>query len=155
MNDTGYGELADYFQPIVIFDEESGDILFICQKVFEYDIDEYYFIGVDGNNLRYGDEENGILAAGTMSKAGVATIEPIPYKDTQGNDVAASALTMLDYQTEDNTDYAAGWYGLNDVEDLSIPANISKAGTSAVPSSVNTNNQVPAIFKKSFVRFHK
>ena len=81
-------------------------------------------------------------------------IEPIPYKDTQGNDVAASALTVLDYQTEDNTDYAAGWYGLNDVEDLSIPANISKAGTSAVPSSIKTN-EVPAIFKKSFVRFYK
>ena len=42
----------------------------------------------------------------------------------------------------------------NDVEDLSIPANISKAGTSAVPSSIKTN-EVPAIFKKSFVRFYK
>lgn len=154
MTDSGYGDLADYFHPLVVFDAQSGDIVFVCQKVFEYDIEEYYFIGVDGNNLRFGDEEQSILAAGKMTSAGKAQIVPVSYTDTQGNTVSASGLTVLVYQTEDTADYDAGWYGLQGVEELAIPANISKTGTSSVSSVKTTGSQLP-VFKRSFVRFNR
>ena len=154
MTDSGYGDLADYFHPLVVFDAQSGDIVFVYQKVFEYDIDEYYFIGVDGNNLRFGDEEQSILAAGKMTSAGKAQIVPVSYTDTQGNTVSASGLTVLVYQTEDTADYDAGWYGLNGITNLDIPANISKTGTSSV-STIKTTGFEPLAFRKSFARFNK
>lgn len=154
MTDSGYGELANYLHPNVVFDEESGKIVFCAQKLYEHNIEQYYFLGVNGQDLLFGDSEYHIVAEGSMTSAGKAQIVPVSFTDTQGTPHSASGLTLALYQTEDDEEYEKGWYGLQGVEDLAIPANISKTGTSSVSSVKTTGSQLP-VFKRSFVRFNR
>ena len=154
MTDSGYGELANYLHPNVVFDEESGKIVFCAQKLYEHNIEQYYFLGVNGQDLLFGDSEYHIVAEGSMTSAGKAQIVPVSFTDTQGTPHSASGLTLALYQTEDDEVYEKGWYGLQGVEELAIPANISKAGTSSVSSVKTTGSQLP-VFKRSFVRFNR
>ena len=112
-------------------DASTGEMLFRMQKVDVYEIDEYYFIGVNGNNLCFGDEENDLLLARGSLNGSTATISPVKYM-YNGNEVQAAAVTILDYQTEDGNGYDQGWYGLNSITDLTLPATLTKASTSSL-----------------------
>ena len=112
-------------------DASTGEMLFRMQKVDVYEIDEYYFIGVNGNNLCFGDEENDLLLARGSLNGSTATISPVKYM-YNGNEVQAAAVTILDYQTEDGNGYDQGWYGLNNITDLTLPATLTKASTSSL-----------------------
>ena len=127
VTDSGFGG----FEYETWLDASTGEMLFRMQLVDEYDIDEYYFIGVDGNNLRYGDEENDLLFARGAINGSTATISPVKYM-YNGSEVQATAVTILDYQTEDGNGYDQGWYGLNSITDLALPATLTKASTSSL-----------------------
>ncbi|MBR1490344.1 MAG: BACON domain-containing protein [Bacteroidales bacterium] len=127
VTDSGFGG----FEYETWLDASTGEMLFRMQLVDEYDIDEYYFIGVDGNNLRYGDEENDLLLARGAINGSTATISPVKYM-YNGSEVQATAVTILDYQTEDGNGYDQGWYGLNSITDLALPATLTKASTSSL-----------------------
>ena len=147
MTDSGFGG----FEYVTLLDSSTGEMLFCTQLVDEYDIDEYYFIGVDGNSLRYGDEDQDyLLARGVLSANGSSiTISPVKYM-SDGQEVQASAVTILDYQTEDGNGYDQGWYGLNGIDDLTLPATLTKASSSALSVArtnyydMNLNRFVPA-----------
>ena len=129
VTDSGFGG----FEYVTLLDSSTGEMLFCTQLVDEYDIDEYYFIGVDGNSLRYGDEDQDyLLARGVLSANGSSmTISPVKYM-SDGQEVQASAVTILDYQTEDGNGYDQGWYGLNGIDDLTLPATLTKASSSSL-----------------------
>ena len=129
VTDSGFGG----FEYVTLLDSSTGEMLFCTQLVDEYDIDEYYFIGVDGNSLRYGDEDKDfLLARGVLSANGSSiTISPVKYM-SDGEEVQASAVTILDYQTEDGNGYDQGWYGLNGIDDLTLPATLTKASSSSL-----------------------
>ena len=112
-------------------DASTSEMLFRMQRVDVYEIDEYYFIGVNGNNLCFGDEENDLLLARGSLNGSTATISPVKYM-YNGNEVQAAAVTILDYQTEDGNGYDQGWYGLNNITDLTLPATLTKASTSSL-----------------------
>lgn len=112
-------------------DASTGEMLFRMQRVDVYEIDEYYFIGVNGNNLCFGDEENDLLLARGSLNGSTATISPVKYM-YNGNEVQAAAVTILDYQTEDGNGYDQGWYGLNNITDLTLPATLTKASMSSL-----------------------
>ena len=147
VTDSGFGG----FEYVTLLDSSTGEMLFCTQLVDEYDIDEYYFIGVDGNSLRYGDEgQDYLLARGVLSANGSSmTISPVKYM-SDGQEVQASAVTILDYQTEDGNGYDQGWYGLTGIEDLTLPATLTKASSSALSVArtnyydMNLNRFVPA-----------
>ena len=147
VTDSGFGG----FEYVTLLDSSTGEMLFCTQLVDEYDIDEYYFIGVDGNSLRYGDEDKDfLLARGVLSANGSSmTISPVKYM-SDGQEVQASAVTILDYQTEDGNGYDQGWYGLNGIDDLTLPATLTKASSSALSVArtnyydMNLNRFVPA-----------
>ena len=129
VTDSGFGG----FEYVTLLDGSTGEMLFRTQMVDEYDIDEYYFIGIDGNSLRYGDEDQDyLLARGVLSANGSSmTISPVKYM-SDGKEVQASAVTILDYQTEDGNGYDQGWYGLNGIDDLTLPATLTKASSSSL-----------------------
>ena len=129
VTDSGFGG----FEYVTLLDSSTGEMLFCTQLVDEYDIDEYYFIGIDGNSLRFGDEDqNYLLARGVLSANGSSmTISPVKYM-SEGKEVQASAVTILDYQTEDGNGYDQGWYGLTGIEDLTLPATLTKASSSSL-----------------------
>ena len=129
VTDSGFGG----FEYVTLLDNSTGEMLFRTQLVDEYDIDEYYFIGIDGNSLRYGDEDQDyLLARGVLSANGSSmTISPVKYM-SDGKEVQASAVTILDYQTEDGNGYDQGWYGLNGIDDLTLPATLTKASSSSL-----------------------
>lgn len=129
VTDSGFGG----FEYVTLLDSSTGEMLFCTQLVDEYDIDEYYFIGIDGNSLRYGDEDQDyLLARGVISANGSSmTISPVKYM-SDGKEVQASAVTILDYQTEDGNGYDQGWYGLNGIDDLTLPATLTKASSSSL-----------------------
>ena len=129
VTDSGFGG----FEYVTLLDSSTGEMLFCTQMVDEYDIDEYYFIGIDGNSLRYGDEDQDyLLARGVLSANGSSmTISPVKYM-SDGQEVQASAVTILDYQTEDGNGYDQGWYGLNGIDDLTLPATLTKASSSSL-----------------------
>ena len=129
VTDSGFGG----FEYVTLLDSSTGEMLFRTQMVDEYDIDEYYFIGIDGNSLRYGDEDQDyLLARGALSANGSSmTISPVKYM-SDGQEVQASAVTILDYQTEDGNGYDQGWYGLNGIDDLTLPATLTKASSSSL-----------------------
>ena len=129
VTDSGFGG----FEYVTLLDGSTGEMLFRTQMVDEYDIDEYYFIGIDGNSLRYGDEDQDyLLARGVLSANGSSmTISPVKYM-SDGQEVQASAVTILDYQTEDGNGYDQGWYGLNGIDDLTLPATLTKASSSSL-----------------------
>ena len=106
------------------------------QMVDEYDIDQYYFIGINGNSLISGDPENDyLIATGALGSNGSsATITAVSYTTSNGN-AQAAAITILDYQTEDGGGYEKGWYGLNGIDDLSLPATLTKASGSSLSVS--------------------
>ena len=147
VTDSGFGG----FEYVTLLDSSTGEMLFCTQLVDEYDIDEYYFIGIDGNSLRYGDEDKDfLLARGVLSANGSSiTISPVKYM-SDGKEVQASAVTILDYQTEDGNGYDQGWYGLNGIDDLTLPATLTKASSSALSVArtnyydMNLNRFVPA-----------
>lgn len=127
VTDSGFGG----FEYETWLDASTGEMLFRMQKVDVYEIDEYYFIGVNGNNLCFGDEENDLLLARGSLNGSTATISPVKYI-YNGNEVQAAAVTILDYQTEDGNGYDQGWYGLNNITDLTLPATLTKASTSSL-----------------------
>ncbi len=129
VTDSGFGG----FEYVTLLDGSTGEMLFRTQMVDEYDIDEYYFIGIDGNSLRYGDEDQDyLLARGVLSANGSSmTISPVKYM-SDGKEVQASAVTILDYQTEDGNGYDQGWYGLNGIDDLTLPTTLTKASSSSL-----------------------
>lgn len=129
VTDSGFGG----FEYVTLLDSSTGEMLFRTQMVDEYDIDEYYFIGIDGNSLRYGDEDQDyLLARGALSANGSSmTISPVKYM-SDGQEVQASTVTILDYQTEDGNGYDQGWYGLNGIDDLTLPATLTKASSSSL-----------------------
>ena len=147
VTDSGFGG----FEYVTLLDGSTGEMLFRTQMVDEYDIDEYYFIGIDGNSLRYGDEDQDyLLARGVLSANGSSmTISPVKYM-SDGQEVQASAVTILDYQTEDGNGYDQGWYGLNGIDDLTLPATLTKASSSSLSVAranyydMNLNRFVPA-----------
>ena len=127
VTDSGFGG----FEYETWLDASTGEMLFRMQRVDVYEIDEYYFIGVNGNNLCFGDEENDLLLARGSLNGTTATISPVKYM-YNGNEVQAAAVTILDYQTEDGNGYDQGWYGLNNITDLTLPATLTKASTSSL-----------------------
>lgn len=127
VTDSGFGG----FEYETWLDASTGEMLFRMQRVDVYEIDEYYFIGVNGNNLCFGDEENDLLLARGSLNGSTATISPVKYM-YNGNEVQAAAVTILDYQTEDGNGYDQGWYGLNNITDLTLPATLTKASTSSL-----------------------
>lgn len=127
VTDSGFGG----FEYKTWLDASTGEMLFRMQRVDVYEIDEYYFIGVNGNNLCFGDEENDLLLARGSLNGSTATISPVKYM-YNGNEVQAAAVTILDYQTEDGNGYDQGWYGLNNITDLTLPATLTKASTSSL-----------------------
>lgn len=127
VTDSGFGG----FEYETSLDASTGEMLFRMQRVDVYEIDEYYFIGVNGNNLCFGDEENDLLLARGSLNGSTATISPVKYM-YNGNEVQAAAVTILDYQTEDGNGYDQGWYGLNNITDLTLPATLTKASTSSL-----------------------
>lgn len=129
VTDSGFGG----FEYVTLLDGSTGEMLFCAQMVDEYDIDQYYFIGIDGNSLRFGDEnQNNLLARGVLSANGSSmTVSPVKYM-SDGKEVQASAVTILDYQTEDGNGYDQGWYGLNGIDDLTLPATLTKASSSSL-----------------------
>ena len=127
VTDSGFGG----FEYETWLDASTGEMLFRMQRVDVYEIDEYYFIGVNGNNLCFGDEENDLLLARGSLNGSTATISPVKYM-YNGNEVQAAAVTILDYQTEDGNGYDQGWYGLNSITDLTLPATLTKASTSSL-----------------------
>ena len=147
MTDSGFGG----FEYVTLLDGSTGEMLFCAQMVDEYDIDQYYFIGIDGNSLRFGDEnQNNLLARGVLSANGSSmTVSPVKYM-SDGKEVQASAVTILDYQTEDGNGYDQGWYGLNGIDDLTLPATLTKASSSSLSVAranyydLNLNRFVPA-----------
>ena len=127
VTDSGFGG----FEYETWLDASTSEMLFRMQRVDVYEIDEYYFIGVNGNNLCFGDEENDLLLARGSLNGSTATISPVKYM-YNGNEVQAAAVTILDYQTEDGNGYDQGWYGLNNITDLTLPATLTKASTSSL-----------------------
>lgn len=127
VTDSGFGG----FEYETWLDASTGEMLFRMQMVDVYEIDEYYFIGVNGNNLCFGDEENDLLLARGSLNGSTATISPVKYM-YNGSEVQAAAVTILDYQTEDGNGYDQGWYGLNSITDLTLPATLTKASTSSL-----------------------
>ncbi len=136
VTDSGYGG----FEYQSWLDEKTGEMLFRTHVVEEDGIDLYYFIGVDGNSLRPGSEDDDFLIArGSLSADGSsASIKGITYmaEDQNGSTFEAkvAAVTILDYQTEDGGGYDKGWYGLTGIEDLALPANLTKASSSSTLS---------------------
>ena len=134
VTDSGFGG----FTYLTWLDDKTGEMLFKMQKVDEYEIDLYYFIGLDGNYIRYGDEaDDYLLARGTLAASGTtATINGITYmaqnQDGSTSEAKVTVLTILDYQTEDGNGYEQGWYGLRAVTDLDLPATLTKASTSTL-----------------------
>lgn len=132
VTDSGYGG----FEYVATYDASTGGIRLNLQMVDEYDIDQYYFIGINGNSLISGDPENDyLIATGSLGSNGSsATITAVSYTTSNGN-AQAAAITILDYQTEDGGGYEKGWYGLNGIEDLELPATLTKASGSSLSVS--------------------
>lgn len=132
VTDSGYGD----FEYVATYDASTGGIRLNLQMVDEYDIDQYYFIGINGNSLISGDPENDyLIATGSLGSNGSsATITAVSYTTSNGN-AQAAAITILDYQTEDGGGYEKGWYGLNGIDDLSLPATLTKASGSSLSVS--------------------
>lgn len=132
VTDSGYGG----FEYVATYDASTGGIRLNLQMVDEYDIDQYYFIGINGNSLISGDPENDyLIATGSLGSNGSsATITAVSYTTSNGN-AQAAAITILDYQTEDGGGYEKGWYGLNGIDDLSLPATLTKASGSSLSVS--------------------
>lgn len=132
VTDSGYGG----FEYVATYDASTGGIRLNMQMVDEYDIDQYYFIGINGNSLISGDPENDyLIATGSLGSNGSsATITAVSYTTSNGN-AQAAAITILDYQTEDGGGYEKGWYGLNGIDDLSLPATLTKASGSSLSVS--------------------
>lgn len=132
VTDSGYGG----FEYVATYDASTGGIRLNLQMVDEYDIDQYYFIGINGNSLISGDPENDyLIATGSLGSNGSsATITAVSYTTSNGN-AQAAAITILDYQTEDGGGYDKGWYGLNGIDDLSLPATLTKASGSSLSVS--------------------
>jgi len=149
VTDSGFGG----FEYQTWLDGSTGEMLFRMQMVDEYDIDEYYFIGVDGNSLRYGDEENDLLLARGSINGSTATISPVKYM-YNGNEVQATAVTILDYQTEDGNGYDQGWYGLNGITDLTLPVPYHPfGGKDKIPEDPVTLNRQEGCFHEMSLFF--
>lgn len=129
VTDSGFGG----FVYTTLFDKATGEMTFHTHQVYESGVDLYYFIGVDGNYLRFGaEEDNYLIARATLASSGsAASVKAVTYTQ-EGQQVSASALTILDYQTEDTDDYDAGWYGLTAVTDFALPASLTKASASSL-----------------------
>ena len=134
VTDSGYGS----FEYVATYDASTGGIRLNLQMVDEYDIDQYYFIGINGNSLISGDPDNDyLIATGALGSNGSsATITAVSYTTSNGN-AQAAAITILDYQTEDGGGYEKGWYGLNGIEDLELPATLTKASGSSLSVSLS------------------
>lgn len=147
------------FEYVAEYDSKTGGILLHTHLVGIDGIDEYYFGGIDGNSLRFGSEDSGyLIAKGVIGNGGSsATISAVPFKGNDGGTVQATALTILDYQTEDSADFDKGWYGLSVIEDFAIPASLSKASGSS--TSVRRANSISistgVIESYSAARSHK
>ena len=130
------------FEYVAEYDSATGGILLHTHIVGIDGIDEYYFGGIDGDSLRFGSEDSGyLIAKGVIGNGGSsATISAVPFEGNGGGTVPATALTILDYQTEDSADYDKGWYGLSVIEDFAIPASLSKASGSS--TSVRRANSI-------------
>ena len=130
------------FEYVAEYDSKTGGILLHTHLVGIDGIDEYYFGGIDGDSLRFGSEDSGyLIAKGVIGNGGSsATISAVPFEGNDGGTVQATALTILDYQTEDSADYDKGWYGLSVIEDFAIPASLSKASGSS--TSVRRANSI-------------
>ena len=130
------------FEYVAEYDSATGGILLHTHLVGIDGIDEYYFGGIDGDSLRFGSEDSGyLIAKGVIGNGGSsATISAVPFKGNDGGTVQATALTILDYQTEDSADFDKGWYGLSVIEDFAIPASLSKASGSS--TSVRRANSI-------------
>ena len=133
VTDSGYGG----FEYVATYDATSGGIRLNLQMVDEYDIDQYYFIGLNGNYLVYGDpEDDYLIATGALGSNGsTATITGVSHTSSSGSTQQATSITILDYQTEDGNGYDKGWYGLSGVEDLELPATLTKASGSSLSVS--------------------
>lgn len=147
------------FEYVAEYDSATGGILLHTHLVGIDGIDEYYFGGIDGDSLRFGSEDSGyLIAKGVIGNGGSsATISAVPFKGNDGGTVQATALTILDYQTEDSADFDKGWYGLSVIEDFAIPASLSKASGSS--TSVRRANSISistgVIESYSAARSHK
>lgn len=136
VTDSGYDDFVYYSW----YDASTGQMLFRAQQVYEYDIDLYYFIGLDGNSICFGTEEdNSLIARGALSADGKsATVTGVSYtakyQDGSTADLTVKTLTILDYQTEDGNGYEKGWYGLSSVTDLDLPATLTKASSASTMS---------------------
>ena len=114
------------------FDASTGEMVFYTQYLFEYDIDEYYVIGVQTVNgsryIRYGDPDKDYELARAKMTGSAVTITGLSYTSEDEGDVTIQAIGFRDYQTEDGNGYEQGWYSLTGYPDITLPASASKSG---------------------------
>ena len=114
------------------FDASTGEMVFYTQFLFEYDIDEYYVIGVQTVNgsryIRYGDPDKDYELARAKMTGSAVTITGLSYTSEDEGDVTIQAIGFRDYQTEDGNGYEKGWYSLTGYPDITLPASASKSG---------------------------
>ena len=114
------------------FDASTGEMVFYTQYLFEYDIDEYYVIGVQTVNgsryIRYGDPDKDYELARAKMTGSAVTITGLSYTSEDEGDVTIQAIGFRDYQTEDGNGYEKGWYSLTGYPDITLPASASKSG---------------------------
>ena len=114
------------------FDASTGEMVFYTQFLFEYDIDEYYVIGVqtvDGKRyIRFGDPDKEYELARAKMTGSSVSITGLSYTADDEGDVTIQAIGFRDYQTEDGNGYEQGWYSLTGYPDITLPASASKSG---------------------------
>ena len=114
------------------FDASTGEMVFYTQFLFEYDIDEYYVIGVQTVNgsryIRYGDPDKDYELARAKMTGSAVTITGLSYTSEDEGDVTIQAIGFRDYQTEDGNGYKKGWFSLTGYPDITLPASASKSG---------------------------
>lgn len=114
------------------FDASTGEMVFYTQFLFEYDIDEYYVIGiqtVDGKRyIRFGDPDKEYELARAKMTGSSVSITGLSYTADDEGDVTIQAIGFRDYQTEDGNGYKQGWYSWTGYPDITLPASASKSG---------------------------
>ena len=126
------------------FDASTGEMVFYTQYLFEYDIDEYYVIGVQTVNgsryIRYGDPDKDYELARAKMTGSAVTITGLSYTSEDEGDVTIQAIGFRDYQTEDGNGYKKGWFSLTGYPDITLPASASKSGADVMRPAASASH---------------
>ena len=127
------------------FNEETGELEFYSYKL---DVDgnwEYYLGAKDTDDYIElgGPDEDIMLASAKLTDSGKGfTITGNEFQAVYSGktyDIVIARLVVVAYLLQKEGDYDEGWYTLNGISDVVLPAAYSKAGTSSV-SSVKSNS---------------